>query len=171
MMNKRETSKIEFTTMKKIKLLIVLIVGGLNCYSHPDGKNTLSLNLGSSAFSGVMDKSSEMGINCAVSLKRFHFALSTNLMNNNRALDLGVANVGFILPVNYLVSMVPVMGIGFSGGNHSGSYHSDIIHTNDSTYYINAGFMCLMKLGKNVGFYTGIGTFESFRIGVTFAFL
>ncbi len=86
-------------------------------------------------------------------------------------MNLGVANVGFIFPLNFIVSIVPVLGIGFSDGDRSGSYHGDILHAGNSTYYYNAGFICLMKLSKNIGFYTGIGTFESFRMGVTFAFL
>lgn len=111
-----------------------------------------------------------MGINCALSVKRLYFDFSTNEMNKNRTISLNVANLGFIFPLNFMVSIVPVLGLGFSDGNHAGSYHSDILHLNDNTYYYNVGLICEMKLGKNFGFYTGIGTFESFRMGITIAF-
>jgi hypothetical protein len=143
----------------------------LSGYSRPYDGSSIMLNVGSTSFSGVMDKSSEMGINCALSVNRMHFDFSTNMVNANRSMNMDVANVGYIFPLNYLVSIVPVLGIGFSDGDHAGSYHCDIVHSINSTYYYNAGFICLIKLGKSIGFYTGIGTFESFRIGITYAFL
>ena len=72
-------------------------------------------------------------------------------------------------PINRLVSIVPVMGVGFANGDFKGSYNSDIIHNGNNTCYANLGFMCNMKISKNIGFYTGIGTFESFRMGIVIA--
>ena len=155
--------------MKKLRLLFVVMILSINGYCFPPELDSFSLNVGSSSFSGIMDKSAEMGINCAISVNRLHFDLSSNMINDNRSMDLGVANFGYIFPLNFMVSIVPILGVGFSGGDHIGSYHSDIAHWNDNTFYYNAGFMCLMKLGKKLGFYTGIGTFESFRMGITFA--
>jgi hypothetical protein len=150
--------------MKKIYLFFLIMA--ISTYSFPQGSNTLMLNLGSTSFSGIMDKSAEMGLNCAVSINRIHFDVSSNLMNNNRSLSLGVFNLGYVFPVNPLVSIVPVMGVGYSNGNYAGSYNSDILHNGNNTYYANLGFLCNMKLGKNIGIYTGIGTFESFRMGI-----
>jgi hypothetical protein len=113
-----------------------------------------------------MDKSAEIGFNCAISINRIHLDISSNLINNNRSISLGVFNFGYVFPINHLVSIVPVMGVGYSNGDYAGSYNSDIIHSGQSTYYTNFGFMCNMKLGRNIGFYTGIGTFESFRMGI-----
>lgn len=112
-----------------------------------------------------------MGINCALSVTRLYFDFSTNVINKNRTISLNVANFGFIFPLNFMVSIVPVLGLGSSDGNHAGSYHCDILHLNGNTYYYNVGLICQMNLGKNIGLYTGIGTFESFRIGITIAFL
>lgn len=150
--------------MKKIVLFFLIMA--ISTYSFPQETNTLMLNLGSTSFSGIMDKSAEMGLNCAVSIHRIHFDVSSNLMNNNRSLSLGVFNLGYVFPINPLVSIVPVMGVGYSNGDYAGSYHSDILHNSNGTYYANLGFMCNMKLGKNIGIYTGIGTFESFRMGI-----
>jgi hypothetical protein len=141
----------------------------ISTYSFPQEPNTLMVNLGSTSFSGIMDKSAEMGLNCAVSFKRIHFDVSSNLMNQNRSLNLSVFNFGYIFPINRLVSIVPVLGIGYSNGDYEGSYNSDIIHNGNSTCFANLGFMCNMKLSKNIGLYTGIGTFESFRMGIVIA--
>jgi len=148
------------------KIVLFLLVMAISTYSFAQETNTLMLNLGSTSFSGIMDKSAEMGLNCAVSIHRIHLDVSSNLMNNNRSLSLGVFNLGYVFPINPLVSIVPVMGVGYSNGDYAGSYHSDILHNGNSTYYANLGFMCNMKLGKNIGLYTGIGTFESFRMGI-----
>jgi len=155
--------------MKKLRLLFVVMILSINAYSLSPNLDSFSLNVGSSSFSGIMDKSAEMGINCAISVNRLHFDFSSNMINDNRSMDLGVANLGYIIPINFMVSIVPILGFGFSEGDHLGSYHCDILHRNDNTFYYNAGFLCLMKLGKKLGFYTGIGTFESFRMGITFA--
>jgi hypothetical protein len=155
--------------MKKLLMIIFLLIFWNSGYSMMRDSDTFLLNVGSSSFSGVMDKPVEMGINCALSVNRLHFDVSSNLMNDNRSMDLSVANVGYIIPVNFMVSFVPVLGFGISNGIHAGSYHCDIMHGNDSTYYYNAGFICLMKLSKRIGMYTGIGTFESFRMGITIA--
>jgi hypothetical protein len=155
--------------MKKLLFLFVVMMLSIFSYSFPHGSDSCLLNIGSSSFSGVMDKPAEMGINCAFSINRLHFDLSSNVINDNRSMDLSVANVGYIFPVNFMVSFIPVLGLGISDGNHAGSYHCDIFHSNENTYYCNAGFLFLMKLGKKMGFYTGIGTFESFRMGITFA--
>jgi hypothetical protein len=90
-------------------------------------------------------------------------------MNANRALDLSVFNLGYLFNINALCSFAPVIGIGYSNGNYEGSYNCDIIHNNNNTYYANIGFICNIRLGKNIGLYTGIGTFESFRMGIIFA--
>jgi len=157
--------------MKTIKLFVVLILVSLNCYSGPFDRSSIQLHVGTTSFSGVMEKSSEMGINCALSVNRLYFDFSTNVINNNRTISINVANFGFKFPLNFMVSIVPVLGLGFSDGNHAGSYHCDILYLNDKTYYYNVGLMGQMKLGKNIGLYTGIGTFESFRMGITIAFL
>ena len=156
--------------MKTIKVFVVLILASLNCYSGPLDRSSLQLHVGTTSFSGVMEKSYEMGINCALSVTRLYFDFSTNGINTYRTISLSVANVGFIFPLNFMVSIVPVLGLGFSDGNHAGSYHSDILHLNDKTYYYNVGLMYQMRLGKNIGLYTGIGTFESFRMGITIGF-
>jgi hypothetical protein len=153
--------------MKKIYLFFLIMAIGT--YSFPQGTSTIMLNLGSTSFSGIMDKSAEMGFNCAVSIKRIHFDVSSNLMNQNRSLSLSVFNFGYVFPINRLVSIVPVLGVGYSNGDYAGSYHSDILHNGNSTCYANLGFMCNMKISKNIGFYTGIGTFESFRMGIVIA--
>ena len=157
--------------MKTIKLFVVLILVSLNCYSGPLDRNSIQLYVGTTSFSGVMDKSSEMGIDCALSVSRLYFDFSTNKMNKNSTIGLSAANFGFIFPLNFMASIVPVIGLGFSDGNHAGSYHSDFLHVNDNTYYYNVGLICKMKLGKKIGLYTGIGTFESFRMGISIAFL
>jgi hypothetical protein len=150
--------------MKKIALFFLIMV--MCIYTYPRDITSLLFQFGSTSFSGIMDKSAEMGLNCAVSINRIHLDLSSNMMNNSRALSLGVFNLGYIFPINPMVSIVPVMGIGYSNGVYEGSYNSDILHNGNSTYYANLGFMCNIKLGKNIGFYTGIGTFESFRMGI-----
>jgi hypothetical protein len=143
----------------------------LNSHAKPPDKYKLLAHIGLTTFSGVMDLPSVMGINCAVSFNRIHFDFSTNAMSSSGAIKLGVASAGYILPVNFMVAIVPVFGLGFSDGDHAGSYHCDILHSNGNTYYYNAGLMCQMKLSKNFGLYTGVGTFESFRMGITVAFL
>jgi hypothetical protein len=156
--------------MKKINLFIGLFIIGLNsCFGAFD-HDSLSVAVGSTSFSSVIGVPAESGLNLAISINRMHFDFSTNIINKNRSLSLGVANVGFIFPVSLIASIVPVLGVGFSDGDHSGSYHCDIIHTGNSTYYFNAGIDCLIKAGRHIGFYTGIGTFESFRVGIIFGF-
>jgi hypothetical protein len=153
--------------MKKFKLFIVIIALSLNVYSQ--NSRSILANIGTTVFSGIMDKSAEMGINCAVSINKIHLDLSSNAGNDKSSLNLGVVNLGYIIAIiPSICSIIPVVGLGMSNGNYKGMYSCDLFHSENQTYYYNLGFIGTIRLGDNLGLYTGIGTFESFRLGVIF---
>ncbi|MCE1197432.1 MAG: hypothetical protein LWW85_00565 [Marinilabiliales bacterium] len=133
----------------------------------PATRNSLLVNVGTTAFSGIMNKSTEVGVNCAVSFNRLQLGISSNFMNDQNKLNIGLVNLGYIVPIlQSVVSVIPVAGIGVSNGNYEGSYGCDFHHSGDRTYYWNLGLNCTVRLAENMGIFTGIGTFESFRMGV-----
>ncbi|GET28787.1 hypothetical protein SD074_09890 [Prolixibacter sp. SD074] len=134
-----------------------------------------------SSFNTETQKSSNTGIGLSVSFNKFYMDFASNLSSGKgeelqfssnytysaNKYNVGVFNVGYKIPIKQF-SFIPYLGYAYSNEIFQDPVGWDTYFMGETNSKINLGLIGSLKLAYNLRLEAGIGTFESFKFGLTY---
>lgn len=167
--------------MKKV-LFFLLILTFLPSY----GQSVVSLSpidiqIGLSHYSIDTKSSRNNSFSFGASLNRFYFDMSTNSVSGYGSyLDYSssetyitdkvnamVFNLGYVIMPSDKFSVVPMLGWGLSSNIYQDPIAFDTYFQGDQKSYVNIAVIGKFYI-NNFGIYAGVGTFERFKVGLSY---
>ncbi len=141
----------------------------------------IDIQVGASHFGIDTKSSSSTALSFGVSLNRLHFETSINGASGfGRYLDyttsetymtdkvnVMVFNFGYVIMPSDKFSIIPILGWGMSANIYQDTVAFDTYYNGDRKDYVNIGVIGKYYFG-NFGIYGGVGTFERFKVGVSY---
>jgi hypothetical protein len=162
-----------------LKILILLFVTAL---SFMKLKAQITVGMHSSYFSKDAKAASNSGIGISLSFAKFYLDFAGNFASGKgeylnfsssysypaNKISLVVFNVGYAIIIRK-VDIIPQLGLGYANEIYQDPVGWNTYYLKRSSAILNAGIIARANVHKNWRIYTGISTFENFKLGIAYS--
>jgi hypothetical protein len=141
----------------------------------------ITLGLHMSKFNTETKNSPSTGFGFSLSFNRFYMDLASNFSSGKgeplkfssehsyaaNKCNVGVFNVGYIIPIRRF-SIIPYLGYGYSNEIFQDPVGWDTYYLGETKSDISVGLIGSIKIANHLRFQAGVGTFETFKVGLTY---